>query len=214
MSDWKVAVVMAHSPNYAPLAELTVPTVRAWCEKHGYDLVYVPDADPQRGDRIKIELYQQLYMQAQHDTFVWIDTDAAISNSEVRIEKFVEWHDIDEKAHVIFGADPAGLNSGFFVARFSPEAFAYLSESQKRSAEMGWADQVGMIQMALLHPYSKWVKVTDGKYCNAYPMEHYPGWQLYPDINQWEEGCFVLHLPGMSMERRIAVLQDYLPRLK
>lgn len=210
---WRVAVCTAHSPDYQPLADLTLPTVRTWCQKHGYDLFYKGDLDPKRGDRIKIEMFQSIYQQKTHDTYVWIDTDAAISNTDVRLENFCEWHDIDEKAHVIWGCDPAGPNSGFLVARFSPESYGYFSESLKRSAEMGWADQVGMIQMMLVHPWKQWVKTIDGKFCNAYPIEHY-GWHGYPNINEWEPGCFVFHTPGMPMEKRIQVFQEYLPRFK
>lgn len=209
----RVAVCTAHSPDYAPLAALTVPTMQHYADKHGYDFIYINDLDPKQGDRVKIELYKSLYEKGEHDVYLWIDTDAMIMNSDVTIENFTTWHDLEERAHFIWGADPAGPNSGVFLARFTPEAHMFLHQSLLRSAEMGWADQVGMIQLSLVHPHRDVVKCINGKYINAYPYHLY-GWDKYAWVGNYEPGCFVLHLPGMSMEKRVEVFQQYMGQAK
>lgn len=230
----RVVVAMAHTSDYMPLAALTVPTVKRYCEKHGYGFYYHPAWEqvvPNDGDRCKIRIYKELYEEKKFDVFVWIDSDAIITNSDVSInallQKFLDRGWLTEDDHFVWGYDISGPNTGVYIARFTWQAHCFLQASFARGVEMGWGDNTAMIQVSLNPPHNKIVKAVPGRYMNAYLYDIY-GWGEYKDVGDWEAARdagedFILHLPGLETfpnldhpERpnRLALVERYLGKCK
>lgn len=204
----------AHGPEYAELAAITYPSVERYCKKHGYGLAY----DPNRTDKdaCKVALYQTIYATGQFcsaDVFVWIDTDALIMNSDRRIESIVYEH-MPSSVHYLIGTDVNGLNSGVFVARFSPEAHLFMTVANSISVASGWADQEGLIQTAIKSPHKEIYKEVPGKVfnCNDYSLKGWNFGEYGNYINRYEPGDFIIHLAGCEEPTRKNKLREYAER--
>lgn len=204
----------AHDKAYAELASITYPSVENYCRKHGYALLYDNDVQETHKDACKIALYQEAYQTGNFgvdDVFCWIDTDAIITNSERRIESIVYEH-MPRYVHYLIGCDVNGLNTGVFIARFSPEASLFMTVATAISATSGWADQEGLIQTAVKHPHKAIYKEIPGKVfnCNDYDAKGWNFGEYGNYVNRWEPGDFVLHLAGIEEPLRSHLLHHYL----
>lgn len=201
----------AHGPEYAELAAITYPSVERYCRKHGYGLAY----DPNRTDKdaCKVALYQGLYAKRQFnpdDVFVWIDTDALIMNSDVRLDHIVHWM-MPRSVHYLIGTDVNGLNSGVFIARFSPEAHLFMTVANSISLASGWADQEGLIQTAIKSPHKEIYREVPGKVfnCNDYSLKGWNFGEYGNYVNQYVPGDFIIHLAGVEEPTRTNALREY-----
>lgn len=209
MSKPRVIVAMAHTSDYTPLAMLTVPTVQSWCEKHNYSFYYHPQWEQVHtddGDRMKVRIYKNLYEMNRSenawDVFLWVDSDAIVTNSNVDIDELLDFLCVEEKQHFLWGYDPGGPNSGVYLARFTPEAHAFMHTQFSRSIEMGWGDNTAMNQVSLLPPHKDIIKCVPGGFLNAYVYDLY-GWGEYKYIGDWQSyrdvgKDFILHFPGIE----------------
>ena len=141
----RVVIAQAHTSDYQALASLTCPTVRRYAEKHSYAYFYHPaweERFPADGDRCKIRIYEELYETNAFDVFVWIDSDAMITNSDVSIDgllsRFMHLGYLTEDDHFVWGYDASCENTGVYIARMTPQAHAFLHASFCRGVEMGW----------------------------------------------------------------------------
>lgn len=207
-----IVICTAHDAAYQPMADITIDTVAAYANKHNYRLCYRPNLDPREGDMCKIRLFREIYatgMYTGDDYFVWIDTDAIVMNSNVKIESIAGQYMGDY--HVLYGQDPNGINTGVWMARFTSHADHFLRVSMQQSLAMGWSDQPGIFQTSLQPIFSRVVKYIPGKIFNAMPYEHY-GWDSWAhknEINNYETGDFILHLPGIELQARLELLRRY-----
>lgn len=200
-----------HGPEYQELADVTRPSVERYCEKRGYDFLY----DPTRIDKdaCKVALYDEAYRTGRYspdDVFCWIDTDALVMNSEIRVEHIVYWL-MPRSVDYLIGTDVNGLNSGFFIARFSPEAYLFLTVASATSTAMGWADQEGLIQTAVKEPHKSIYREVPGKVFNGnlYPEKGWNYGEYGNYVNAYEPGDFVLHLAGFEPNARMRLLREY-----
>lgn len=206
-----VSIVMAHDAAYTEMGKITAPSVSAYAQKHNYSFYYWPTIDPAEGDSCKIRIFREFYASGLFggtDIFMWIDTDALIMNSDVRVEDIVP--EMMEEYHVLYASDPNGLNTGVWFARFTSRADHFLRISQQTSWAMGWADQVGIFQTYLQPIFSGVVRIVPGKRFNAMDYSLY-GWD-WPhgrEVNAYEPGDWILHVPAIERETRLNLLREY-----
>lgn len=113
----RVAVVtMAIGQQDEETGNMVVANKRAYCERHGYTL------EVERGKRVdpsrpiawtKIILLQHFLK--TYDVVVWMDGDAVVANSSVRLEDM-----LDADHDVYLAADDNNLNTGVVMVRKSP----------------------------------------------------------------------------------------------
>lgn len=207
----KVCIATGHDPNYKELAAITLPSWKNYCKKHGYYLLY--DGEGNDKDSCKFRLYRQAYASGEFtadDVFAWADTDALCMNSERKIESIVYEH-MPRWAHFLIGTDPNGLNSGFYIARFTPEALVYLSVCSAIGETSGYGDQEPQIQTSIKQPHKDIYKEVPGRVFNStlYPLKGWNFGEYGKYINEYEEGDFVLHLAGVDEPARSNVLREY-----
>jgi|ERR1700692_168093 len=201
----------AHGPEYQSLADITRPSLERYCEKWDYDFLY--DQNRTDKDACKVSLYQEAYKTGRYgadDVFVWVDTDAIIMNSDKKITDIVYWM-MPRSIHYLIGTDVNGLNSGVFIARFSPEAMLFMTVATSMSIVSGWADQEGLIQTAIKSPHKEIYREVPGKVfnCNLYALKGWDFGEYGNYVNQYEPGDFVLHLAGVEEPTRSNTLREY-----
>lgn len=206
----RVVVAVAYSPDYAELAGITVPTIQRYCAKWGYHFHLDGNRDKLEGDFCKIHRFQELLPNyGPDDVFVWMDADLLVMNPEIRLDHII-YHHMPKSIHFLIGSDPNGMNSGVYFARFTPEAYRFLEASRIASKSMGWADQVGLIQTAVKHPYRDHIKEVPGKIFNAM-LYDVMGWPkaLGNYANSYEDGDFILHFAGLPQPMRVELAKQY-----
>ena len=112
----RVVVSTCWDEAYKPLALIADPILRRYCTKRGYGyepFAYheSPKALDSFGDRGKIAQYMKLYATGRYDAMMFLDIDALVMNSEVRVE------DVLQSAPFVWSYDVNGPCSGFWIAR-------------------------------------------------------------------------------------------------
>jgi hypothetical protein len=209
----KVVVATAFDRGYAEMAEITLPSLKAYCEKHGYELWIDDDIPPTEKDACKARIYQELKASGnygKYDLFMWIDTDALVMNSEIDVPAlWAAW--ANGSRHFLWAYDFNGPNSGVWIARFSDEAAHFIRVYAATAAAMGWGDNEAMNQKSLQPPFDLWVRCIPGKAMNAYPYAEHglTGWSHRNEVNSYEPGDWILHAAGIESKRRLELLREY-----
>lgn len=206
----KVAIVSAGSPNYAELAAVTQPTRNRYAEKHGYASWYF-ETPPNMGDACKKKAYDALWDKG-YDVMVWMDLDSMVMNSNIKIEDLCKELDYCgiwpmDASHFLWSYDHGGPNSGVYIVRFTSEGRHWMDRSYATMLENGLADETAMEILATTHPFKDWVRACPGTMLNSYDYRFY-GWEKYThQINAYQPGSFILHMPGYPNEVRIPELK-------
>ena len=209
----KVLIATAHDAGYRSLADITLPTVQRYAEKHGYELFYDGERVEEEKDACKAAIFFRAYDSGKFgpdDLFMWIDTDAIIANPDIRVEDIWAKY-ADPETHFLWSFNWDGPNSGVYLARISAQARNFINVYMIEQLAMGWGDQNAMNQKSLYRPFRDWVKCIPGKVMNAAPYEEY-GLQNEPnknELNNYEPGDWIVHLPGMEASRRAMLLSKY-----
>lgn len=111
--DAKTCVLTGYTPTgiWRKIGTLTSATMRSYCLKHGYGLRVRLDAVPGQHPSWS-KVHWILEALEHHETVLWLDADAAITNPAVRIE---DRAGLD----LTLCTDPIGLNCGVIIARRS-----------------------------------------------------------------------------------------------
>jgi hypothetical protein len=193
------------------VADLTLPVLREYCERHGYSLRVDENAPIKRSivwDRFSVVAEE---LRQEWDWIVHVDADVLITNFHIRLEEFME-----PGTGIVISAcerESGGrfLNDG--VCLFE-NCMAVLNIVDRVVAtEEGdrifcGQDVLQQILDGRMGAGSSWIKVERQKAINAFLYEEYG--MPKTTIGQWTPGDFVLHLPGCSNQRRIEIFSEKL----
>jgi len=101
-------IISACNDKYRPLLELTLPRLRTYCEKHGYD--YQIYEVPPHFERPAAWYKIRLLLSEQTNRVLWIDADAAILNDNFSLHNIL----IPNK-HIYLSKDANGINTGVML---------------------------------------------------------------------------------------------------
>jgi len=190
----KIALVTGHTPNYASMADITVPGKEYYAKKHGYSIFVQSDnfiAWPNRliGFEKCFYIHDLMIKHPDIEWFWWTGSDCLITNYTTKLESF-----IDPEVHFIVTKDDHGIGADVFFIRNTPEGREYIQHLTDPAApaetEQGWmwADEFN----------PKWRDIT--KYLPQYTMNSYilkwypnkPNRDLFGQRQDWQQGDFVL----------------------
>lgn len=193
-----IHLLQHYTSNFKPLIDITRPVHEAYCNKHGYQLHIkeVPKYPVYNGLE---KLNQILEVCDNGDIALVMDADVMITNTLLKIERFLK-----------YGKDlyfSEGLNCGVFIIikhEWTTEVIKTLIDGIERKAFHCEQDGIEIIHRVI----GGIIEVCKHPCFNSYLSE------LYPEIpkpvtkeqGQWEKGCFILHLPALSLEKRIEIL--------
>ena len=216
----RVVLITCHDAKYEALAKIALPNFTAYCIKHGYQL-FVGDyhTDPTRldtyGDRGKIDMFNRHY--ESHDIVMFLDIDALVMNSDIRIEDRIgAWP-------FVWTYDVNGPCSGFWIARCTEDVFLMLNTVKNRAPQQGnvrmvyvpgppaktvleleptgQSDQKTMVSMMNEPPYSNVLRYcvagNDAGHC--YPRDVMKWPEQYPNLNDYAPGDWIVTFPAVPL---------------
>jgi hypothetical protein len=192
------------------MASITQPTLVRYCQRQGYEFAYDPNVNETEKDAAKARMFLNMYASGRFgvgDIALWIDTDACVMNSAVRMQD-VFFDDVPA-AHFVWAYDWNGPNSGVWMARFTSQAAHFIQTYDYLARAMGWGDNWAMNQTMLLPPFRDWVACIPGKRMNAnlYQLHGLDGMLHKKHINAYEPGDWILHLAGLEHSARMTALR-------
>lgn len=199
-----IGVFTFHDELFKPVADITLPVLRAYCERHGYPLTVATERlSNQRvvWDKIPL-LLKNLHL---NDWSFFIEADILITNPEWTLETFLIGLG---EPDIIVSDDVNGMNFGVFFVRNSVQARVVLSDAWhlRDRADIG-SEQHALIEACRDSEQVQVARVPQ-KLFNAYLYEHYG--LPYHTPGNWTPGDFAMHLPGMTVEKRVEVFRRYL----
>lgn len=209
----RIVIFAVWNDAYAPLAEITRPNWKAYCEARGYALRFYPGEfhlDPQRpdtyGDKGRFRLYYDLRGHA--DIVMYLDIDSLFTNVNERIEDRLYG-----SRRFWWTYDDSGPLSGLWIARTDEETERHLRAAYELAAiesnvrrgviePNGISDQDAMRRLMNTPPFS----ATFGKCWPAKAAGH-----CFPET--WYPGAWLVTFPGRSVEEKAREMEDWVKRI-
>lgn len=202
-----IGVFTHHDEVMAPVAAITVPVLQKYCDRHGYELTVATERLSDR--RIVWDKIPLLQLNLSRFNWVWyVDCDILITNHYVKLEDILSQVPPDIDCYL--ATDINGPNLGSFFVRNTEWSDALLNATwlQGELPETT-SEQHGLINalkgMALLAG-GRGGYASQNRF-NSYPYELYGHPQTTP--GNWRPGSFLVHLPGMTTERRVELFTEY-----
>ena len=208
----KIDLLTLYYPNYSSLGDCVLSNWIEYCNKHGYGLnAYIGhygfDASIPLGFHKTKFVYDQLFNNPDApDAALVLDLDIMITNMEIQVGAFLGGH---PNANMILTADVNGVNSGSYVIRRNDGA-KQLLEYMLGDISNFTCEQNTIKERPDNQIVKDNVEVLEHPSINSYLYESYPEFSHHAATNpgQWKPGHFLLHLPGMSLERRLGIFQS------
>lgn len=149
MTEERVIIVTAFNARFEGIANHTVPRMRAYAERHGFDLQVTKfEKTGGRPYWIKITSIRKA-LDGSHGIVFWIDADALIVRLEfdVRLALPVD-KDLGMVWHSPGGVDSySHFNAGIIVIRNGPWSRDYFRRVSESKLKHYWQDQAAMLHL-------------------------------------------------------------------
>ncbi len=196
-------IISASSPSFSPVALRTRANHQAYADAHGYGYVHQEWEDGELSWAKPGLILEILESDPRIPRVIWIDSDAVFTNMDTPIP---------ETSGVTMSCDVNGLCAGVMLLENTVEVRALLyavsTSGPQLFPENPWSDQMALRFFLAGPPYDRLLKLRHQRAMNSY----WPGAYSYPGAEKghWQEGDWILHLPGLSHERRIEILTSVL----
>lgn len=209
-------IVVSHSEEYRPLADVTVyGNLREYCDRHGYQLLIRTaidmkwNAQGHAGGRTwdRLDFVLGLMRSGQFKWIFVLGVDTLITNHRIKLEEI-----IDPDYFLVIAADCAApVQADSMLFRSCPESMIYLKDVLGYFEELKshvWVENEAMIR--LLPKYRAGIKIVPQRTMNSYDYALLPGYEgdkPRVDLNgcdgQWAPGDFVIHFPSLDGNVRL-----------
>lgn len=197
--------------DWQPLLDITTPLWMEYANRHGYqaDVAFV---DPEFPEHYSFTKTAAVARKAaglnQGDALFVIDMDMIPTNLHYDLEMTIVRGSGRGPGTIAMGKDINGWNSGAYFVTCHP-------------MNLAWLDCiVNMRSVCTSEQHAMWLinepfGMAEAESINSIPYEAYEGFNFEKKdhYSQWEPGHFICHLPGMTMEDRILLLQQYIPKV-
>lgn len=198
------AIFTSYDKPYKKVADITVPIMAEYCDRWGYEFQVRQNPVYPNGI-IWGRINDFMAYDGSAEWMVHLDADVLITNLKSKLEMVIEdFAHTPFKPIIITGEDHNGINDGFLACKNpSRSTLNALWEPKKYDCFQTalTANVRGLVGV--------WAPVHQ-RLVNSYHPGEYPG---QDPKGQWEHGDFILHLPGRSNERRVELLNEYLPKI-
>lgn len=213
----RVAVFTYFDDKFRPLADVTLPVLQDYCLRRGYKL-YSHDLGATFGSLkagfIKTRCVRDMLF--YYDVVMAMDIDTLVTNFGIRVEDFIE-KDYD----IYLSKDVNNINLGVFIVKSTPFTKGVLEFVATQHITYG--DEQNVFEKN----WFDFTKICKHPCFNSIPYQHYAPsygyieWEKMktpPSLPTHEQGCwqpgdFIMHLPGMPLERRIEIFTETLKNI-
>ena len=194
-----------YGSNYAEIAAITVPVMKRYCDKQGYEFrELLLEGGGNDYAFKKHEFFTELFK--EDINVIWyLDVDAIITNLTTPIAGFLM-----QEFSFYLTRDFNELNGGSVIIRNTGKG--RLINTFVLDYKNDFENEQN------LYNDKKFIEIIYGEYAvlphpsiNSYRYDLYPECSSYVgkrELGDWHEGDFVLHVPGLSIEKRIEVLKS------
>ena len=219
---------------YKPLSDVTFPVNKAYCNKHGYDVISYTKSI---SDTIRPHWQRYNIIKRHIKNYKWIfymDTDMMFMNWNVKLEDLVDDNYnliIDSVADPYDVNDP--INSKYADANYNIIACAMFFRNNKMSidflndvinnkincTEFSFDNSIFRCVLGSNDEYKKYTKVfpVDSKKLHAVWYTNKPSY-IFLDGPKWNDngnmfkpGDFILHMVAYDLDERISLMKQFLP---
>jgi hypothetical protein len=198
----KVCCCTYYSPSHKALADISLPNLSEYCARHGY-YMRVDNIENDKWEYVKHKMFEELF-DLGYGLIWYRDIDSVITNLSIPITSFT-----DEHYSFYITKDANELNGGSVIIKNTEAGRRFnkiiLSQSGVYENEQNVYNSIPFLMFGV-----DFMKPLPHPSINSYDYSLYPE---FPNLRRREdghhhEGDFVLHVPALSMERRIEVLKN------
>ncbi|CAB4129117.1 Glycosyltransferase 34 [uncultured Caudovirales phage] len=214
------ALVTAHNAAYQPLADITWDqNKRLYAERWGYGAYAKTDGYKYPVSQISFERTELIIELLESGKYDWIHAcgcDTMITNFTIPLSDIA-----DNNYDFVIATDCFNINNDSFLARNTPTTIAWLRHVitvREQYANDPWYDQQAMIDS--IDMMGNQIKIVPQKEINSYDYDQYPGSvphvykkDMFGNNGQWSSGDFLIHWPGVPLERRIPLATEMLTQV-
>lgn len=176
-------------------------STNAYCKKHGYDYIYHNknyDGVPVYWSKL---MYMKQYLEkGSYDYVMWMDTDANVIDTNIRIEDIINEYDPTyKKYHIYIGNDYFSFtyNAGLFIIKTSPIGISFINqcidELKTRCVNSRGEYDLGKIWAGICYEQGRMNKVINESYIR-YTVRVPP--RLFMNTDKCVKDVFILHKFG------------------
>lgn len=192
------------SPSHEALAEISVPNLQYYCNKHGYEMRLI-EVENDKWEFKKHEAFKEWLYNRDADLIFYKDIDSLIMNMSIPITSFVG------SRFYYLTKDFNELNNGVCLLKNKTEGRWVNDEILL--GKNNFANEQNAINEYMKSPLiNQIVKVLPHPSINSYDYSLYPECKEYvsrEDLGDWQPGNFLIHFPGLGLEKRIEMLKEY-----
>lgn len=214
------AIVTAHNSGYQPLADITWDqNKKLYAQKWGYTPIAITNGFKYPLPQISFDRTEVIIGLLESGQYDWIHAcgcDTMITNFNIQLEDLVD-NDYD----FIIATDCYNINNDSFLVRNAPTSIAWLKHViavREQYANHSWFDQQAMIDS--IDMMGNRIKIVPQKTLNSYDYDQYPGSvphvfkkDVLGNDGQWSQGDFLIHWPGIPLERRLPLAENMLTKV-
>jgi hypothetical protein len=207
-----LAIVQVYDDNIKSYAEYSRLLNAMYAHENGYtyisfDYDLVPVFVSVYYNKI-IAVDSALKDQRNFDWVLYIDSDAAVSNFNYKIEDIITRH---EGKEIIIAQDSNGVNNGVFLIKNTDRMKEFL---QKAYGDRNFYHTKTPEQSAMFHylqtEYKDLVGIESPHLLNAYLNGYADLKSTKEDIKNWDSDSFIVHLFQLAAEDRINIFKQIL----
>ena len=197
-------VTLSTEPVPTPYVAQGIVNKALYATHHGYTLLVYPRQDVERAPSwSKLLAMRHAINLEKYEWVLWLDGDTLITNLSTSVESILP---VEPYVHFVLGLDCNGVNAGVMLTRSSLVALGILERLYrgkhvtKESVSHPWWEQHSIHQvLAKDAEVQSLTKLVPQNVFNSY---HEDVQCLGNDSTHWAPGEFVLHMPGLSDQRR------------
>ena len=202
----KVIVCTMWSPCLQELADIAIPNLQTYCDKHGYELRHINAKDNDCWFR-KHEAFAEYFKELNEGDIIWYrDIDGLVMNLAKPVTDF-----IDDYYPFYVTKDFNEINGGSVIIK-NTEAGRKLNEvvlEQKGflSNEQNVYNSVPFIMFGI-----DFMKILPQNTINSYSYDLYPETKEYigrNDLGDYLPGDLFIHFPGLGVREKIAMMNEF-----
>ncbi len=207
----KFCITTETDEAYRSVSNISHPLWQEYCDRHGYDFSVREASESERGPVWERVPHMLQKLSEGYDWVVHVDADTIPTNFHIPLTEFID----NEKSIVISCAPYKGqsiFNDGVFFAngRKFGDLVLQKSWSLNRPEENIFCAQDAMYRLCTGY-WREYFSVQPQKRFNSFLWSEYR--EPISTPGTWTLGDFVLHLPGMTNQRRVELLTEYKERI-
>ncbi len=229
-----IIILSVHDATFQPIANLTVPHMIEYCQRHDYKLKIdncvdaVDTSSKQPFQHIinhrKLMLIKNHILSQKYDWVFWLDTDALIMNMTIKLEYF-----IDNNYDLIIGEDWNGINAGVFFIKSCQASVDFIDSciqykptqfDKERTPYWWWPSEQCAITRCI---NMKRTRIVHHSLFNGYIIEPnstnmWPQYDIGPFDKNFKpkvftHGDFIIHFVSYDIPHKVAQISHYIKKI-